>query len=99
MGLSMEEQRILSEIEHELARTEPGLHAKLSRLGSAGHVAVLGSRRTRALRACGAVIMLAIMSLLIYSLISLSARRGHGDSPVPSPRGQASSLTANLSGH
>jgi len=30
MALSMEEQRILAEIEHELARSEPALAAHLS---------------------------------------------------------------------
>jgi Protein of unknown function (DUF3040) len=48
MALSMEEQRILAEIENELARSEPALAAYLSAFGQAGRAVTLRSPRARA---------------------------------------------------
>ena len=43
MALSMEEQRILAEIEQRLAKTEPALAARLASFGRPGPVNVLRS--------------------------------------------------------
>jgi Protein of unknown function (DUF3040) len=48
MALSMEEKRILAEIENELARSEPALAAYLSAFGQAGRAVTLRSPQVRA---------------------------------------------------
>jgi hypothetical protein len=47
MALSMEEQRILAQIEQELARSEPALAAHLSSFGRPGRGVLLQSSRAR----------------------------------------------------
>jgi Protein of unknown function (DUF3040) len=47
MALSMEEQRILAQIEQELARSEPALAAHLSSFGRPGRSVLLQSSRAR----------------------------------------------------
>lgn len=73
MALSMEEQRILAEIEQHLTRAEPALAARLARLGSprANLAGVLRSPRGRLLAGLAALALLVLMSLLVYLMISL----------------------------
>ena len=85
MALSMEEQRILAEIEQELERSEPVLAACLtmfSRPGRAGLLRVPGPRRrsSRVLTVASvvAVVMITVLPVVIYALVAL-----HG-----APRGQ-----------
>jgi DUF3040 family protein len=80
MALSMEEQRILAEIEQELERAEPVLAACLtmfSRPGRAGLLRVPGTRRhsTRvlAVASVAALIMLTVLPVVIYALVTLHA--------------------------
>jgi cytochrome c-type biogenesis protein CcmH/NrfG len=78
MALSMEEQRILGEIEQELERAEPVLAACLtmfSRPGRAGLLRVPGTRRhaPRLLTVASlvAVIMLTVVPVVIYALVAM----------------------------
>ena len=87
MALSMEEQRILAEIEQELERSEPVLAACLtmfSRPGRAGLLRVPGPRRrsSRVLTVASvvAVVMITVLPVVIYALVALRA----------APRGQPS---------
>ena len=80
MALSMEEQRILSEIEQELERSEPVLAACLtmfSRPGRAGLLRVPGPRkhspRVLAVASVAALIMLTVVPVVIYALVVLRA--------------------------
>jgi hypothetical protein len=78
MALSMEEQRILAEIEQELERSEPVLAACLtmfSRPGRAGLLRVPAARR-RSPRVLGvasvaALIVLTVLPVVIYALVAL----------------------------
>ncbi len=85
MALSMEEQRILAEIEQELARSEPALAARLSTFGRSGRAALLRSPWA-ALRApwvlvvasLAALVLLTVLPVVVYALVSLHAQpRGH----------------------
>jgi hypothetical protein len=78
VALSMEEQRILAEIEQELERSEPVLAACLamfSRPGRAGLLRVPGARRhsprVLAVASVVAVIMLTVLPVMIYALVAL----------------------------
>jgi Protein of unknown function (DUF3040) len=78
MALSMEEQRILAEIENELARSEPALAAYLSAFGQAGCGVMLpsphaGPRSARVLvtASLAALVLLTIIPVLVYALVSL----------------------------
>ena len=78
MALSMEEQRILAEIESELARSEPALAAYLSAFGRAGMLRPrqrrgLHSPRVLVMASLAAVFMLTVIPVLVYALVSLHA--------------------------
>jgi hypothetical protein len=89
MALSMEEQRILAEIEQELERSEPVLAACLtmfSRPGRAGLLRVPGTRRrsSRVLTVASvvAVVMITVLPVVIYALVALRA------APLGQPAGR-----------
>jgi hypothetical protein len=95
MALSMEEQRILTEIEQELERSEPVLAACLtmfSRPGRAGLLRVSGARRRspRVLTVASlvAVIMLTVLPVVIYALVALRA------APLGRPAGHPAASSA-----
>jgi hypothetical protein len=95
MALSMEEQRILAEIEQELERSEPVLAACLtmfSRPGRAGLLRVPAARR-RSPRALGvasvvALIVLTVLPVVIYALVALR------DAPSGRPAGRPAASSA-----
>lgn len=86
MALSMEEQRILAEIEQELARAEPALAERLSTFGKASRASLPRSPRTRlrsprvlVLASLLALVLLTVVPVLVYSLVSLRGiHGGHG---------------------
>lgn len=71
MALSMDEQRILAEIEQELSRAEPVLASRLLTFRRPSLSAVLRSPRARLLVTLGAAITLAVVSMVAYALVSL----------------------------
>src|SRR5262245_63688977 len=94
MALSMEEQRILAEIEDELSRSEPVLAACLSMFSRPGRMGLLRASHARqhspwvlAVASVVAVFLLTVMTVVIYSLVSLPRppQRGAAVHP-PSPR-------------
>jgi len=85
MALSMEEQRILAEIEDELSRSEPVLAACLSMFSRPGRMGLLRASHARrrsprvlAVASVVALFLLTVMPVVIYALVAL-----HG-----APRGQ-----------
>jgi len=83
MALSMEEQRILAEIEDELSRSEPVLAACLSMFSRPGRMGLLrasGARRRSprvlAVASVVALFLLTVMPVVIYALVAL-----HGAPP------------------
>ena len=78
MALSMEEQRILAEIEDELSRTEPVLAACLAMFSRPGRMGLLRasharrhSRRVLALASVIALFLLTVVPVLVYALVAL----------------------------
>ena len=85
MALSMEEQRILAQIEQELARSEPALAAHLSSFGRSGRGVLLQSSRARlhsprllVVASLVALVLLTVIPVVVYALVSLRAGpKGH----------------------
>jgi hypothetical protein len=78
MALSMEEQRILAEIEDELSRSEPVLAACLSMFSRPGRMGLLRaphprrrSPRVLAVASVVALFLLTVMPVVIYALVAL----------------------------
>jgi len=98
MALSMEEQRILAEIEHKLAGDDPSLAVRLSTFGRPGLAAGLRTPRGRVLASFLVVAVFALLSLMVYSLMPLRAApdRGAGErsAAVPSHSGQSAQASA-----
>ena len=93
VALSMEEQRILAEIEQELERSEPVLAACLamfSRPGRAGLLRVPGARRRSprllAVASVVAIVLLTVLPVVVYALVAL-----RGVPPRPAGHPAASS--------
>jgi hypothetical protein len=73
MALSMEEQRILAEIEQHLARAEPALAARLAAFGHPVQGSGLRSARARFAVSFAVLIVVAVVSVVVYALIPLRA--------------------------
>jgi cytochrome c-type biogenesis protein CcmH/NrfG len=80
MALSMDEQRILAEIEQHLARAEPALAARLTSFGRSGSVSALRSPRVRILASCVVLVVVTLVSLIVYALLPLRALPDRGGS-------------------
>jgi Protein of unknown function (DUF3040) len=68
MALSMDEQRMLDEMERKLAVDDPLLASRLSSFGHPGLAAVLRSPRTRLLLALAALVVIAVVALVVYAV-------------------------------
>ncbi len=80
MALSMEEERILAEIEQELERSEPVLAACLTMFSRPGRAGLLRapsqrrrSSRVLAVASVAALILLTVLPVVIYALVALPA--------------------------
>jgi hypothetical protein len=68
MALSMDEQRILDEMERKLADDDPLLASRLTSFGRPGLAALMRSRRARIVLSFLALIVIAAVSLAVYAL-------------------------------
>ena len=93
MALSMEEQRILAEIEHRLAKSEPALAARLASFSPPGPVNVLRSTRVRVLASCVALVVVTVVSLIAYALLPLRALPNRGGGGRTTPASSQPSMT------
>ena len=73
MALSMDEQRMLAEIERRLAAEDPGLAARLSSFRRSGPAVRFRTTRGRIIGAFFTVALVAAISLMIYAMIPLRA--------------------------
>ena len=94
MALSMEEQRILAEIEQRLAKTEPALAARLASFGRPGPANVLRSPRVRVLASCIALVVVTVVSLIAYALLPLRALPDRASGGRASPASRQPAMTA-----
>jgi hypothetical protein len=82
MALSMDEQRILDEMERKLAYDDPLLASRLTSFGRPGLAALLRSRRARIVLSFLALVVIAAVSLVVYALTPFRSERSpvtHGD--------------------
>jgi hypothetical protein len=86
MALSMDEQRMLAEIERRLSAEDPGLAAKLSSFKRPGAASRLRSPRSKLIGSLFTVVLLAVISMMVYAMVPF---RAHGAKSGSSP--QASS--------
>jgi hypothetical protein len=79
MALSMDEQRVLAEIERRLSADDPGLAACLTTFRRPGPATVLRSPRARIIGSLFTVLLVAMVSLMVYAMIPF---RAHGTRPT-----------------
>ena len=73
MALPMDEQRILAEIERQLAADDPSLAARLTTFGRPGLAVSLRTPRGRVLASFLTVAVVAVLSLMVYSMVPFRA--------------------------
>ncbi|HEY5987850.1 MAG TPA: DUF3040 domain-containing protein [Streptosporangiaceae bacterium] len=83
MALSMEEQRILAQIEQELTRAEPALATRLSTFADQSPAAAFRSARLRVMASLAALLMLAVTSVAVYTFLTLRGSPPRGESARP----------------
>jgi hypothetical protein len=83
MALSMDEQRVLAEIERRLAAEDPGLAARLSAFRRPGPGSLMRSPRARIAGSVLTVALVAVISLMVYAMIGL---RAHPDRILNRPQ-------------
>jgi len=79
MALSMDEQRMLAEIERRLAAEDPGLAARLSSFRRPGPGVKFRSTRGRIIGTFFTIALVAAISLMIYAMAPF---RAHTDKPA-----------------
>jgi hypothetical protein len=85
MALSMDEQRMLAEIERHLAAEEPGLASNLAMLRKPGRASIFRSTRARIIGSLFTVALVATVSLVVYAMLPFrSGGRTTGHQPVTS---------------
>lgn len=75
MALSMDEQRMLAEIERRLVAEDPGLASRLSSFRRPGPTARLRTTRGKIVGSIFMIALLAIVGLTIYAMLVM---RAHG---------------------
>jgi hypothetical protein len=75
MALSMDEQRILEEMERKLADDDPLLASRLTSFGRPGLAALMRSRRARIVVSFMALVVIAAVSLVVYALTPFRSER------------------------
>jgi Protein of unknown function (DUF3040) len=83
MALSMDEQRMLAEIERRLAAEDPGLASRLSSFRRPGPTMALRSPRVKIFGSVLTVALVAVVSLMVYAMIPL---RSHSARLLPGGR-------------
>ena len=111
VALSMDEQRILDEMERRLADDDPRLAARLASLGGTGLGAALRSPRVRLIASLAALALIAVIALMMYAMIPFrgatarhpqahrsAARPGVTQPVMTAPAGARSAPKAPVSG-
>jgi hypothetical protein len=88
MALSMDEQRMLAEIERRLAAEDPGLAVRLSSFKRPSSAAKLRSPRSVIIGTVFAVAAAVVISMMVYAMVPF---RAHGPQDItPSASGNTS---------
>jgi hypothetical protein len=94
MALSMDEQRVLAEIERRLSAEDPRLAACMTSFRRPGPAVALRSPRARVLGSLFTVMLVAMISLMIYAIVPF--RVAHG-TRVPGTRSASATGQTSLS--
>jgi hypothetical protein len=86
MALSMDEQRMLAEIERRLAAEDPGLASCLTTFRRPSPATVLRSPRARIIGSLFTVLVVAMVSLMVYAMVPFRAHAAR-NSPAFMPGG------------
>src|ERR1700691_4345380 len=92
MALSMDEQRVLAEIERRLAGDDSGLATCLTSFRRPGPATVLRSPRARIIGSLFTVLLVAMVSLMVYAMIPF---RAHGARTTPGTDSQNVTVSAS----
>jgi cytoskeletal protein RodZ len=88
MALSMDEQRILDQIERGLASADPALATRMSSFGVPRRIPTLRMRRLRLVASLMTLVVVAMVSVLVYALVpfrSVADRHGPSSKASSSP--------------
>jgi predicted lipid-binding transport protein (Tim44 family) len=69
MALSMDEQRILDEIERRLSSADPRLATRMATFGGPRHPFAVRMRRLRLLASFSTLLIVAVVSLVVYAVM------------------------------
>jgi hypothetical protein len=95
MALSMDEQRMLAEIERRLAAEDPGLAARLSSFRRPGPTARFRTTRGRIIGSLFTIALVAAVSLMVYAMVPFRAHTYKPASTQTSSRPAASAQVRN----
>ncbi len=86
MALSMDEQRILDQIERGLASADPALATRMASFGAPRRIATLRMRRVRLVASLMTLLVVASVSLVVYALVPFrTVTDRHAGSKASSP--------------
>ena len=94
MALSMDEQRMLAEIERRLAAQDPGLATRLSSFKRPGPAAWLRTTRGKIIGSICTIALLAIIAVTVYATIPF---RANGQKLTKQPTATSSSAPVKSS--
>jgi len=97
MALSMDEQRVLAEIERRLAADDPGLATCLTSFRRPGPATVLRSPRARILGSLFTVLLVTMVSLMVYAMIPFRTHGARPPAPSASTHGAVATAAAGAS--
>jgi hypothetical protein len=86
MALSMDEQRILDQIERGLASADPALATRMASFGASRRITTLRMRRLRLVASLMTLLVVASVSLVVYALVpfrSVTDRHAGGKASSP----------------
>jgi Protein of unknown function (DUF3040) len=89
MALSMDEQRMLAEIERRLAAEDPGLATRLSSFRRPRPAAGLRTTRGKIIGSLCMVVLLAVIGVTVYAMIAVRAHTQK--TPISGSSSQSSS--------
>jgi hypothetical protein len=95
MALSMDEQRMLAEIERRLSADDPGLASCLTTFRRPGPATVLRSPRARIIGSLFTVLLVAMVSLMVYAMIPFRAHPRNVPPAVTPAGGVAVTASSN----
>ncbi|MGH3122179.1 MAG: DUF3040 domain-containing protein [Streptosporangiaceae bacterium] len=86
MALSMDEQRILDQIEHGLASADPALATRMASFGASRRITALRMRRIRLVASLMTLLVVASVSVVVYALVPFrTVADRHAGSKASSP--------------